>query len=154
MKELLEYRVKLIHRMREITTEFRAACEAAAVAKLEDNWTPHQIAAHTRDVEKFVYGERIRRTIAEDNPHFENFDADAWMSEHYNPNEPLPAILDDFSASMEDLCRVLETLPQEAWSRVGQHEIMGGELTMQIWVERNLAHIVEHLNTMKKVEKR
>jgi hypothetical protein len=30
---------------------------------------------------------------------------------------------------------------------------MGGELTLQLWVERNLAHIEEHLLTLKNAQK-
>ncbi len=153
MKELLEYREKLIKRLREAAQEFRLACEAAdRLKRPAGDWTAHQLASHTRDVEKLVYGERIRRTIQEENPEFKNFDADSWMAEHYNPQESLEAILTEFTSSMETLCDMLEKLPREAWSRVGRHEIMGGGLTMQIWAERSLAHIEEHLLTVKTVE--
>lgn len=151
MKELLEYRVKLIARLKEATQEFRIACEAVndPHAKLAGEWTLHQLAAHTRDVDKFIYGDRIRRTINEDNPEFKNFDADAWMLEHYNKDEALSKILDEFTARMEELCNILKDQPGEAWSRVSRHETMGGDLTMQIWVERSLAHIEEHLTALK-----
>lgn len=74
------------------------------------------------------------------------------MAEHYSSQEPLEAILTDFTSNVGTLCDMLEKLPREAWSRVGRHEIMGGGLTMQIWVERSLAHIEEHLRTVKTVE--
>jgi hypothetical protein len=50
-----------------------------------------------------------------------------------------------------DLCTTLRGLPQEAWSRESRHEALGGGLTMQLWVERSLAHIEEHLQAVKKV---
>lgn len=153
MKELLEYREKLIKRLREAAQEFRQACESAdRLKRPAGEWTAHQLASHTRDVEKLVYGERIRRTIQEENPEFKNFDADSWMAEHYSSQEPLESILTDFTSNVGTLCDMLEKLPREAWSRVGRHEIMGGGLTMQIWVERSLAHIEEHLRTVKTVE--
>ena len=98
MKELLEYRVKMIVRLGEAAREFRVACEAVSdpFEKIEGEWTLHQIASHIRDTEKLVYGARIQRTVNEDNPEFKNFDADAWMREHYNPQEPLKEILDEF----------------------------------------------------------
>ena len=46
----------------------------------------------------------------------------------------------------------LRDLPQEAWSRESRHETMGGELALQLWVERNLQHIEEHLQTLKKAK--
>jgi hypothetical protein len=154
MKELLEYREKMIQRFGEAAREFRAACEAVSdpFAKTEGGWNFHQIAWHTRDAEKLVYSERIFRTLNEENPEFKNFDADEWMAARYDPQEPFGKILDDFTKSVEDLLGVLAVLPQEAWSRESRHETQGGELTLQLWVERSLAHIEEHLKTVKQLE--
>jgi hypothetical protein len=154
MKEVIEYRVKLIERLREAAQEFRAACEAihAAGKKIDGDWTLHQIAAHTRDVNKLIYGSRVHLTISENNPEFKNFDADNWMRAHYNLEESLSTILDEFTFNVEDLCNELNNQPREAWSRVSRHETMGSELTMQLWVERSLAHIEEHLQAVKKAE--
>ena len=152
MKELLEYRVKMIARLNESAREFRAACEAIndPFAKVGGEWTLRQIASHTRDVEKLVYGTRIQQTLNENNPEFKNFDADEWMAAHYNPRESLAEILDEFIKNVEDLCKTLRDLPQEAWSRESRHDALGGELTLQLWVERSMAHIEEHLQAVKK----
>jgi hypothetical protein len=152
MKELLEYRVKLIARLSEAAREFRAACETinSPFAKVEGEWNLHQIVWHTRGVEKLIYGERIYRTLNENNPEFKNFDADEWMTVHYNQEESLAQILDEFVKDVDDLCKTLRDLPQAAWSRESRHEAMGGELTLQLWAERSLAHIEEHLQTLKK----
>ena len=152
MKELMEYRVKIVERLGEATREFRAACEAVSdpFTIMEGAWTLHQIASHARDVDKFIYGARICQTLNEDNPEFKNFDADAWMIAHYNKEEPLAEILDEFSRNVEELCKTLSGMPREAWSRESRHETMGGELPLQLWVERSLAHIEEHLQTLKR----
>ena len=152
MKELLEYRVKLIERLGKAAQEFCAACKAVEnpFTKVEGEWTLHQIVWHTRDVDKLIYGVRIRQTLNENNPLFKSFDADAWMASHYDQDEALETILSEFSASIEDLCKILSAMPNEAWSRVSQHETIGGELTLQLWAERSLAHIEEHLQTVKK----
>ena len=153
MKELLEYRVKMIVRLDEAAREFRIACEAVSdpLAKVEGGWTLHQIASHIRDTEKLVYSSRIYRTLNEDNPEFKNFDADEWMTAHYDQQEPLTHILDEFIKNVDELCKTLRDLPQEAWSRQSRHETMGGGLALQLWVERSLAHIEEHLQAVKKV---
>lgn len=155
MKELLEYREKLIARVAEAAHEFRAACESFddPFTKVEGGWTVHQIASHTRDVDKMVYGGRIQRTLEEENPEFKSFDADAWMAANYSKDEPLAKILGDFSASINDLCKTLRAMPRAAWSRQSRHETLGGELTLQLWAERNLAHIEEHLQTLKNAQK-
>ena len=154
MKELIEYRIKMIERLREAVREFRQVGEAIRdpYEIVEDGWTAHQIIAHTNDVHIHIYGTRILRTVNEDNPEFKNFEADEWMKTNYNKDEPLEKILGDFSMSVEGLCKTLDELPREAWSRESRHETMGNELPLQLWVERNLAHIEEHLLTLKKAK--
>jgi len=151
MKELTEYRIKIVARLGEAAREFCDVCESfnGPFAKVEGEWNVHQIASHLRDTQKLVYGVRIHRTLNEENPEFKNFDADSWMAEHYNNEEPLAGILDDFSSTVADLCRILGNMPREAWSRMSRHETQGGELSLQSWVERSLAHIEEHLKTLK-----
>ncbi len=151
-KEVLRYRERLLAGIVSAADGFCAACRA--VADPHDTqpggWTVHQLAAHTRDVHLQVYGMRMRRTLAEDEPVFPNFDAEAWMAEHYDAAEPLDAILNQFKADVDDLAAVFSTLPPEAWSRLSRHETQG-ERTLQIWAERALAHIREHWDTVTKV---
>lgn len=151
MKELSEYRTKLIHRLSEVAEEFRAACLAVKdpYAPLDGGWNVHQIAVHTRDVDRLVYGLRASQTAAEDNPEFPNFDGDAYLAENYNSNESLEDVLNDFVASIEVLVELLQVLPAGAWSRLSRHTTLGGGLTLQMWVEKGLAHIEEHLETVK-----
>lgn len=152
MKELLEYREELIARLAAATNEFCEACEAVPdpFAQVEGGWNTHQLAAHTRDVDKMVYGMRIRRTAEEQNPEFKDFDAEAWIAVHYDAKEPLAAILDEFSNSVINLAGFLHELPVQAWSHTASHEVYGSGFTLQTWVERGLAHIQEHLDTVRK----
>jgi hypothetical protein len=153
MNQLLEYRAKLIDRLEASAEEFRQACLAGGdpfKTTGEDNWNTHQLAVHARDVDKVVYGMRIHRTAEEDNPVFQDFDAGQWMSAHYDVDEPLASILDELSASVKETASMLRELSPEAWSRESSHEIYGGGFTLQTWVERGLAHIQEHLETVKK----
>ncbi len=152
MKELYEYRERLLERVLERAGEFRAAVETVAdpkSAREAGGWTAHQLAVHVRDVAVNVYGMRIRRTAAEPNPEFQNFDADEWMAAHYAPDEPLGKVLDEFTAEMNDLVTRLRQSPQELWSRESRHAVYGGGFTVQTWVERGLAHIEEHLQTVR-----
>ena len=150
MEQLNEYRTHLLDRLEGSAREFRAAVQSAHEAKHvhAEGWSAHQIAVHTRDVEKMVYGARIRRSIAEENPLFENFDGDAWMAEHYDANEPLASILDELVDSVFQTVAALRALPPEAWSRASRHETYGEGFTTQTWVERSLAHLDEHLKTI------
>ncbi len=152
MKELNEYRVRLLEKIVSASKEFHKACMAVQdpFAPLgEGGWNVHQIAAHTRDVHTLVYRFRAQRTAQEDNPEFQNFDGDAYMLEHYDRDEPLNAILDGLVASVQSLAMTLERLPADGWSRESRHATFGGGFTLQTWVERDLAHIEEHLQTVK-----
>ncbi|NOY97729.1 MAG: hypothetical protein GXP40_00790 [Chloroflexi bacterium] len=152
MKELLDYRRRLLERIDAAAEEFRAACLAVADDKspLEPGgWNTHQVAAHVRDVEQHAYGLRVRRTMEEDNPEFQNFDTEAWIAEHYDPEEPLEEILDAFVTSVHKMAAWLRGLPNEAWSRESRHTVYGGGFTLQTWVERGLAHVEEHLETVR-----
>ena len=153
MNQLLEYRAKLLDQLQAAAEEFRRACLAADdpfQPMDEDGWNVHQIAAHTRDVDENVYGMRVRRTAREDNPLFSNYDGEVWMVEQYNPDEPLASILDELSASVKGAVALLRDLPLEGWSRTSAHEVYGDGFFLQTWVERELAHIQEHLETVEK----
>jgi len=142
----------LLNRLVSATKELCDACLAVNDAHEpigEEGWNVHQIATHTRDVNKLVYGLRAKRTAQEDNPEFKNFDGDAYMTEHYDTNEPLDKLLDGFVKDVEALYDFLKPLPAEAWSRESRHVTFGGDFTLQTWVERNLAHIEEHLKSVK-----
>jgi len=151
MKELNEYRAQLLERLVSVTKEFRKTClaEPNPFSPLEEGgWSIHQVATHTRDVHVMVYRFRAQRTAQEENPLFQNFDGEAYMAEHYDPNEPLKPMLDGLVASVQAFVLILERLPVEAWSRESRHATLGGGFTLQSWVERDLAHIEEHLKAI------
>ena len=151
MKELIEYRRRLVERLAEAAREFHSACEVGdPLGKVEGDWTLHQVAAHVRDIDRVVYNARTNRTLAEENPLFESIDPDEWMTTQYDPNEPLKSIIGEFKANVEALCDVLNEIPHEAWAHGSRHETLGDGLTLQLWVERSLAHIEEHLQVLKK----
>jgi hypothetical protein len=155
MKEASGYRTQLISKLIASARKFREVCLAVQdpfAPVEEDGWSVHQVAAHVRDVDQLVYGLRAKRTATEDNPEFPNFDGDAYAREHYSPDESLEEILDSFLQSVESLADMLRSLPTEAWSRVSRHEKLGENLTLQLWVERSLAHIEEHLETVRKAK--
>ncbi len=151
MKELIEYRKRLVERLAEAAHEFYSAYEAADPSRLvEGEWTLHQVAAHVRDIDRAVYNARAQRTLQEDTPLFESVDPDDWMARNYDGNEPLKNILHEFKSNVEALCNLLNEMPDEAWARDSRHETLGDELTLQLWVERSLAHIQEHLDAIRK----
>lgn len=157
MKELAEYRVNLMQRLEDAAAEFRSAClmlDDPYAPGSADGWTIHQIAVHTRDVDKLVYGLRTRRTAEEENPEFPTFDGEAHMSAHYDSSEPLVQVLSSLIENVKALTDFLRALPLQAWSRVSRHRTLGRDLTLQSWVEKDLAHIEEHLKAVKRLHDR
>lgn len=145
----------LTEKMMVAAERFRVACLAVDDDKApleEGGWNLHQLVSHTRDVEIYVYGARMRRTVEEDNPEFQDFDAEGWMDENYDPDEPFTDLLEKFMVSVQKAVDWLNALPPEAWDRESRHEMAKGSVfTLQNWVERDIAHIEEHLETIEKV---
>ena len=54
----------------------------------------------------------------------------------------------DLKDQIDALAGMLRALPPEAWSRTSRHAKLGHGFTLQSWVERDLAHIEEHLQTI------
>lgn len=155
MRELREYRTQLINNFESSAREFRDVCLAVKnpYSPIEEGgWNVHQLAAHTRDADKLAYGMRARRTLEENNPQFENFDGETYMAEYYDANENLKSMLDGFVLNVSSLVEILRGLPDAAWARESRHLIQGSGLTLQTWVERDLAHIKEHLESAKKAK--
>jgi hypothetical protein len=151
MKELMEYRRKLVERLAEAADEFCDVTRAGNPSTVvEGEWTLHQVAAHVRDIDRVVYNARIVRTLQEQDPLFQSIDPDEWMKENYNKDEPLAGILVEFRSNVAELLNTLGEASDEAWSRVSRHETLGDGLTLQWWVERSLAHIEEHLSPVGK----
>ena len=153
MKELNEYRSRLIENLVKAASDFRKTCRGVKdpFAPLEaGGWNTHQVAAHTRDVDALVYGMRAKRTAKEDIPEFQSFDADKHSSENYDAHEPLDKILDGLVTHVEALAATLKELPDGSWARESRHATLGGGFTVQAWVERDLAHIEEHTQTVIK----
>ena len=157
MKELAEYRVNLMKKLEDSAQAFREECLKAndPYAPFDAaGWNVHQIAVHTRDVDELVYGLRARRTAVEENPEFPNFDGEAYMSANYTSSEPLNEIVDSLVENVRALVELLRAIPLEAWSRVSRHTTLGSEITLQTWVEKDLAHIQEHLDTIREQNKK
>jgi DinB family protein len=147
MSELEEYRIRMLEKLEEAARAFRTECLAAAdpYAPSKQGWSVHQIAVHTRDVDQLIYGLRARRTAMEDHPKFESFDGDAYMAKNYDASESLEDLLTGFVENVDALVELLRDLPPEGWSRPSSHATLGQGLTLQSWVEKDLAHIEEHL---------
>jgi hypothetical protein len=150
MEELLEYRQNLLNKLSGSTHQLESSILAAKdpMQPLESGgWNMHQVITHMRDVNKHVYLPRLHLILEQDNPMFEDFDAEAWMIEHYAPGEAMGSLVSQFGEQCQACSNWLGGLPVEAWNRPGKHPTLGTH-SLQWWVERLLAHISEHIRQL------
>jgi hypothetical protein len=150
MEELLEYRQRMVDRLAGSGSLLERAIllfKDPFLPLEPGGWNLHQVVTHLRDVNQQVYLPRLHRVLNEENPLFMNFDGETWMTEHYQPQEPLQKILAEFDEQCRTSSAWLSDLNNEAWNRSGKHPTIGVH-SLQWWVERMLAHIAEHLTQL------
>jgi hypothetical protein len=147
MEELLEYRQRMVNKFAESGKLLETALLLIndPTQPLEPGgWNPHQVVAHMRDVNRQVYIPRLHRIVEEENPLFEDFDGETWMTLHYQPREAMQELITEFGEQCLTNATWLRSLPIETWNRSGKHPTIGVH-SLQWWVERLLAHISDHL---------
>jgi hypothetical protein len=103
---------------------------------------------HVRDTEVLAFMPRIVRMLDETGPLLPNVDTQAWMAEHYDPEEPPDKVLEEVARARRDAATRLQEAGEAGWSRSGTHPVRG-ERTVQWWVEYAVSHVAEHLRQMK-----
>lgn len=149
MEQLVDYRTRLLHRFERLPADLAEAIAAIPepewwLRRVPDSRNVHALTAHLRDLESLAYLPRIRRILAEDEPALQAFPTHRWSDPAYDPTEPMEALLGDYARAREEEMALIRQLPPSGWSRAGFHPPTGRR-TAQWWVERALAHGLEHL---------
>jgi hypothetical protein len=93
---------------------------------------------------------RLRQMIAEERPLMALFDQDLWAHRlHYNQCDPYQSAT-LFRVMRNDISKVLEVLPAEAFNRVGLHPERGAG-TLGEWVTRFGAHVEKHAGQIRAI---
>ena len=153
MEQLLDYRARLLERFERLPAEFARAIAAIPetewwLRRAADGRSVHALMAHVRDLEALAYLPRLRRILAEDEPALQAFPSHRWSEADYDPTEPMEALLAEYARVREEEMELIWHLPPAGWSRAGFHPPTGRR-TAQWWVERGLAHGLEHLGDMR-----
>lgn len=105
-------------------------------------WSALEYAAHVRDVFDW-YDRWVRETLAEDRPVLEGIGRDEAVKEYrYNEQDPV-AVADELAANAERLAATFETVPEDAWDRVGVRR--GEERTVRLFAQRAVHEGNHHL---------
>lgn len=99
-------------------------------------WSALEYAAHVRDV--FAWNnECVRRSLSEDRPAFERFDADEVAAAGlYNQTDPV-AVADALAANAEQLAVTFEAVDDDQWDCV---HIRGGEDATVLFSAQRAVH--------------
>ena len=106
-------------------------------------WSMHQVLAHVRDTERYVFLERTQRILKELHPAVENFDQEAWNRDHYDPNEPFKKIASEFKALRRKLVSLLRKSKDKDWENWAVHPEYH-KINLDWLMMHNYHHTLEH----------
>ena len=134
--------------MRATTGVVREAVERAKRGRfteppLAGEWSALETLTHLRDVIVHVYGLRIRRLLYEEAPLFADFDEENYRRASLARGENTDHLVATVVAEHEQLARLLETLPDEQWTREGRHPSLG-TMSIEFLARRVSEHAEEH----------
>lgn len=111
-------------------------------------WSVHQSLMHLADTE-MVYGVRIRMIVTQDRPTIVGYDQDAWGSRFVDLDESGQQTFLRWRILREANLRLLRSLSEDEWSRVGNHSERGEE-SIRYMVSLLAGHDRAHLDQMKR----
>ncbi len=116
---------------------------AAAVRRRTDHWSTLEYACHVHDVHQ-IFHERVSSMLAEDTPHFPNWDQDESAVEgHYGSQ--LPSIVGPtLVAAAYAVADLYASVPTLSWQRRGIRS-NGSEFTVESLGRYHLHDVVHHL---------
>lgn len=112
-------------------------------APIPGKWSTRQIICHIADFEP-VYADRMKRVIAEDNPPLRGGDPDVFAAKLAYDARDIEEELDLIEAVRKHAARILKTLPEDAFQRIGIHS-EDGPLTLETLLDRITGHVPHHV---------
>jgi DinB superfamily len=106
-------------------------------------WSTLEVICHLADFE-IVYADRIKRTIVEEAPLLADGDENQFAARLAYHSRELDEELQVIGALTTQVVRILRTLPEADFQRIGTHST-AGPLTLAQFVERKAKHIPHHV---------
>ncbi len=136
-------RDELARRIAATTVAWSAILERPDVRERPDDrtWSPLEYACHVRDVHR-VYAGRVGRMLAEEGPHYDNWDQDATAVEDgYGEQDP-PTVARQLADAGAALGALFDSVQGDGWDRTGFRSD-GAEFTVDS-IGRYYLHDIEH----------
>ena len=118
---------------------------------IPNKWSVKEIMCHLRDMEREAYLARYQRIVGEDQPWMQNIDQDRLAYERDYINQDARQALDEFRQLRTETVNLLDSVPPEAWSRSGVHEVDGPLSIEQLAVRQIKGNDMNHLVQMKDI---
>jgi len=114
-------------------------------------WSTLEVVCHLADFE-IVGADRIKRVIAEDKPTLPDGDEKLFAARLTYHSRDLEEELQLISSIRASTARILRTLNDEDFARIGNHTA-AGPLTLQQLVERGVSHVKHHVKFVEEKRK-
>jgi hypothetical protein len=109
----------------------------------DGGWGVIEILCHLRDWEE-IYLDRAHAIVEQERPHLPAFDDELWAIERDYRGQDPHQTFEHFRELRTRLVELLQSLPAEAWARVGDHGLHG-EISLQWLANQIVNHDEEHL---------
>src|SRR5262245_28342604 len=117
--------------------------EQVLARPIAGKWSTLECVCHIADFE-IVYADRLKRVIAENQPTMFGGDPDVFAAALAYHQRDLAEELALITACRSQVTRILKTLPDAAFQRVGKHS-EAGPLSLLTLLERVTGHIGHHV---------
>ena len=111
-------------------------------APASGGWAPREILAHLRASDDILTS-RIQMLLTRDNPPIYAFDERRWAELAGYASHNFHTSLTLFTLRRDEIIKILEQLPAEAWERIGTHEL-NGPFSLTSLLEKIARHEEEH----------
>ena len=144
----------------DLLERFRRGAELVAIATTgaagpeldfqpgEGKWSVRQIVCHLADFE-MIAAMRFRQMLAEDNPTLPAADQDAWAAKLDYSHRKISTALETFRRIRADNYELLKNLPEEAFTRTGNHS-KRGQVTLRQMVTIFAEHPEKHVGQIQR----
>jgi len=112
-----------------------------------DSWTARQVVHHLADSEAMAYT-RLRRLVADDDPHLAGYDEPVWAQRLHYEDRPIEPSLAVVRAVRTSSLQLLGALTDSEWARTGVHS-ESGPYSVDRWLEIYANHCHDHAEQIR-----
>lgn len=112
-----------------------------------DQWTIQEIVCHLADSEA-LFADRMKRVLAEDRPQFQFANPARYVAALCYDKRDVVEEAAFLGAIRQQMVRILEDQPVEAWHRIGIHS-KAGEQTLEQLLRKAIDHLQHHLGFLR-----